>query len=91
MSDPDSPRTPATDSSDQSYMARSMSTTVFTRARKTDRSAQRNSAKSGSRLGKLDESMMKRTHSVSVSDMFQSRVLFAWTLRCLFEVVCDES
>lgn len=67
MSEPDSPRTPAAESLDsqESYMARSLSTTQVTKTRRADRSKKHGKAKPGSRLGRLDETMMKRTHSVS--------------------------
>lgn len=45
-------------------MARSMSTTQVTKHRRADRSKKHGKPKPGSRLGKLDESMMKRVHSV---------------------------
>ncbi|KAL0037051.1 hypothetical protein WJX77_010637 [Trebouxia sp. C0004] len=44
-------------------MARSMSTTLVTKHRRADRSKKQEKSKPGSRLGKLDESMMKRVHS----------------------------
>ncbi len=68
MSEPDSPQTPVGDSPDsqESYMARSMSTTQVTKHRRADRSKKHGKTKPGSRLGKLDESMMKRVHSVSM-------------------------
>lgn len=68
MSEPDSPQTPMGDSPDSqdSYMARSMSTTLVTKSR-ADRSKQQGKARAGSRLGRLDESMMKRVHSVRMA------------------------
>lgn len=65
MSEPESPRTPVGEGPDsqESYMARSLSTTQVTKHRR-DRTKKHDRTK-GSRLGKLDETMMKRTHSVS--------------------------
>lgn len=51
-------------------MARSMSTTQVTKNRRADRSKKQGKAKLGSRLGRLDETMMKRTHSVSLHPVF---------------------
>ena len=72
MSAPDSPHTPVGESPDsqESYMARSMSTTQVTKNRRADRSKKQGKAKLGSRLGRLDETMMKRTHSVSLRPVF---------------------
>ena len=76
MSAPDSPHTPVGESLDsqESYMTRSMSTTQVTKNRRADRSKKQGKAKLGSRLGRLDETMMKRTHSVS--PVFLQTVLF---------------
>ena len=66
MFEPDSPQTNVGESPDsqESYMARSMSTTQVTKHRRADRSKKHGKLKPGSRFGKLDESMMKRVHSV---------------------------
>lgn len=90
MSEPDSPRTPAAESLDsqESYMARSLSTTQVTKTRRADQrstaSKKHGKAKPGSRLGRLDETMMKRTHSVSLCQVPATRF---WPELCLADRV----
>ena len=83
MSEPGSPQTPVGESpgSDESYMARSMSTTLVSKHRRADRSESRGKAKPGSRLGKLDETMLKRVHSVSHRECAQLQLAATLSLR----------
>lgn len=58
-----------------------MSTTVFTRSRRSERSSENIKADKGSRLGKLDPTMMKRTYSVSLDVVKQLLSMLAAACR----------